>query len=243
MKILIIYIATGFYNRYFEDFYNSLNLFCRNIEKDVFVFTDKVDEYKKYNNIIIKYLRHYPWPINTLFKFDYMNEALYDMGKANYDYICYFNANTQFVKEINKNEFLHKDKCCVCNVHTIIEWGLPETLYSFSETNEKSSAYVPSHEIKTHVAGGFISVDTSIWDDIYNRLNKLIVTDLKNNIIAKMHDQSYLNKLLNDLIDEDKVVIKPVTFYALNDFEITQSDKTKIMLTCKPNSFNDEFKY
>ncbi len=69
----ILYIATGRYTLFWNDFYSSARKFLfPNVSKKFFVFTDMTDLGEEENNpdIIRIKIPHREWPYNTLLRFE-----------------------------------------------------------------------------------------------------------------------------------------------------------------------------
>ena len=93
----IYYIATNIYINDFNRFLISIKNFFPNIKKEIILLTNSepnILNVNNYPNISIDYhkIDDFPWPIITLFKMKY----IYDY-KGNYDYVFYFNANSELL--------------------------------------------------------------------------------------------------------------------------------------------------
>lgn len=91
--IVIYYIATGAYIRFFKKFLEGLEGFFPNDKKTVVLLTDSIENYESKNsNISIQrhYIEHFCWPIVTLFKMKY----ILDYYVEDCDYAFYMNANS-----------------------------------------------------------------------------------------------------------------------------------------------------
>lgn len=96
---LFVYIATDDYIYSFDGFMKSLNQFCPKVNKVIKLLTNHMNfdiSIYNYDNIKIEkyYIQHMPWPINTLFKFHYINNFI----DEDYDLLWYCNANFRFNK-------------------------------------------------------------------------------------------------------------------------------------------------
>jgi hypothetical protein len=78
-----------------------MKYFYPEFHKTIIIISDGLTEYnnyydKEYNiHYKVKYIDHYPWPINTLFKTKYIYDNIIDC-----DYAFYFNADMEFNKKI-----------------------------------------------------------------------------------------------------------------------------------------------
>ena len=104
-KIAILYIVTGRYTAFWNDFYKTCEkYFLPDHDKHYFVFTDAEKlKYEENNNITKIYQKKLDWPYAVLEKYRMflsIKETLKD-----YDYVIVFNANTKFLKKVGE-EFL-----------------------------------------------------------------------------------------------------------------------------------------
>jgi hypothetical protein len=73
VKVAIIYIATGPYVAFWNDFYrNFKKRFLCNTELEFFLFTDKIEIALGKKNVICNYIEHEPWPFITLKRFEFI---------------------------------------------------------------------------------------------------------------------------------------------------------------------------
>lgn len=148
----IYYIATGRYNEYFQEFYDSLSNWYPDEEKKLVLFTDIPENYKEKNllyNPDIRYIPHQYWPIPTLFKMTYIKNHLKDNIDF-YDKVFYFNANIK----INKKFSLESDKFLIVR-HHYCEANCKYDSDSFSRvtnypTPKDSLAYIPEDKKYTY---------------------------------------------------------------------------------------------
>lgn len=187
-KIAVITIATGKYSSLFLNFKNKLlQKFLPNKHIDVFLFTDDLHIDHEFSI----YIPHLPWPLCTLLRFHHIN--LYKDRFKNYDYIYYLDVDMMADSLIN-DEVLPINNEIICVNHY---WHY-DSCEAYENTNPKSSAYVECNKnIKYHYCQAcfFGSTSTSFLtmsSELENNINE----DFKNNIIAKWHDESHLNKYI-----------------------------------------------
>ena len=90
-KIAMLYICTGQYVVFWNDFYESFqSQFLPGCRKEYFVFTDKEDLCKK-DNVHLILIPHRDWPYNTLMRFEFFLKVKEDLSM--FDFIFFFNAN------------------------------------------------------------------------------------------------------------------------------------------------------
>ena len=101
MRIALLYICTGQYVRFWEEFYESFHKnFLRDSEKSYFVFTDSETIYgeDKDCNIHRIYQKDLGWPGSTLFRFRMFSGIAEEL--KSYDYVFFMNANLICLKEV-----------------------------------------------------------------------------------------------------------------------------------------------
>lgn len=191
-SIGIYYIATGVYKNNFNEFLSSIENFFYGYKKHIILLSDGLGEYDNYKNGNVTIEHHYiddmPWPIVTLFKFHYLLKY-----KVNDDYIFYINSNAI----INPNKLVDwfNPNMITLTKHYSYRFGFLTTyeLLTPSDDNPNSQAYI-GNITYTYCQGGFFGGPTKKVYDMCEEIIKLIDVDLNNNIIAKWHDESYLNK-------------------------------------------------
>lgn len=190
-KIAIITIATGKYISLFNHLQKSIfDKFLIGHEKTIFLFTD--NDYNQNNNIKVKKILHLPWPLNTLLRFNYFDSITVELKE--YDLIYYIDSDIIVHDIIDKEIFPNNFNEIVCAEHF---WEF-KCLYPY-ETNKNSSAYVDINNptfnpeyCQACFFGAYTNVFLKMTDELRNNIN----LDLKNNIIAKWHDESHFNKYL-----------------------------------------------
>lgn len=185
----IYYIATGAYNTGFEGFLKKINTFYPQFRKTIILLSDELSEYdnKIINGCKIEFHRicGYPWPIVTLFKMQYILEH-----KGDYDYCCYCNADVEFNENFNKYENIDLTRFTASKHNWMNDnfQSLPLHL-----DNPNSTSYIGDH-VYDYANGCFFIGNAETFyrmcEDVINMMN----VDIKNNIIPKWHDETYLNK-------------------------------------------------
>ena len=104
-SLAILYIALGKYSVFWNNFFKSCEqYFCKELEKEYFIFSDNLDGLDNLDERIKFYQQdNLGWPCSTLMRYHMFSRAK-DLLKE-YKYICYFNANTLFIQTINADEF------------------------------------------------------------------------------------------------------------------------------------------
>ena len=196
MTIAILYICTGRYNQFFSEFYKSCEkYFLSGIEKQYFVFTDKLNLSDAENVHLIK-KECAGFPADSLFRFEMFLNIKSELSKFNYIY--FFNSNALFLQPVGTEILPNSSEKLVA-----AEWPGKRKPFKWSafypyERNKKSTAYIPPFEQKkyTYYMGGINGGISSDYIQLIEKLANNIRTDYNNGIIAIVHDESHLNKYL-----------------------------------------------
>ncbi len=196
MKIAVLYICTGKYKVFWEEFYKSCEaFFIKNAEKEYFVFTDAELLFNEGDNRIHKYYKSFEgWPYETLKRFQVFSTVRDRL--LLFDYIIFFNANALFVEEITAEEFLPSvEEKLVAVVHPGY-YNVSYKKYPYEKSQKVSAAFVSPQKGKYYyqgcLNGGFASEYMLMTDTLKDNVQK----DLDKGIIAIWHDESHLNKYL-----------------------------------------------
>lgn len=211
-KIGILYICTGEYWKFWENFYKTCEEnFLIEEEKHYFVFTD--------NEVLlnIKNERIHPifqekmqWPYPTLYRYKIFiknKDYFKDM-----DYLIFCNANLLFSEKISKNDIFANKELFV-TLHPGFFNKKPKK-FTY-ETNIKSLAYTEKKKDSIYVCGGFNGGSKDEFLNMSNILNDNIDKDLLNDIIAIWHDESHINNYVQ-INRENFNVISPSFCYPQN---------------------------
>ena len=192
LRIAILYICTGQYSFFWEDFYRSMERnFLKKSEKEYFVFTDADRLYGEEENARIHRIRqdNLGWPGNTLFRFHMfcsIKERL-----ADFEYLFFLNANTVCKQVITEEEFLPIEQEFLVVQHpgyyNCSTWKLPY------ERRKISRAYIAYGKGKDYVYGAVNGGKTAAYLRMAQKLDRDIRCDHEKGIIAKWHDESHLN--------------------------------------------------
>lgn len=191
-KIAVLYICTGKYVAFWEDFYKSFEKnFLKKSHVEYFVFTDAGSLYGegRYDNIHRIEQENLGWPGNTLFRFRMfvsIKEQLTD-----FDYLFFLNANTLCKVQVTEEEFLPvKEDLLVVQhpgyYHSLV-WRMPY------ERRKVSSARIPRGKGRDYVYGAVNGGKTEAFLEMAGKLDEEIGQDYEKGIIAKWHDESHLN--------------------------------------------------
>lgn len=200
-KIAILYICTGKYNQFFKGFYESAEKYLlTNLYKHYFVFSDDANLATE-DNVTVIYRKCQGFPADSLFRFEYFLE-IEDKLKE-FDFIFFFNSNSLFLDKVGE-EILPDSSGLVgalwpwiyvskgFHTHNPAFWPY--------EHNKKSLAYISPYEKKPyHYFMGGVNGGTSFeYLKMITTLAVNIRTDYDNGIVAKVHDESHINKYFRD---------------------------------------------
>ena len=191
-EIAILYIATGEYINFFDDFYLSAEkYFLPESKKKYFLFTD-IDNNKFVNvdNIEVIHVDKLPWPLNTLLRFAYFKMIFNQL--IHYEYTFYFNANAKFVNYFDESELPKKEDNYLLGVIHPGYKNRPRFLYPF-ERNKDVSCHIGFLSGADYFQGCLNGGRTKEYIELIETCDNNVRLDLKRNLIAKVHDESYLN--------------------------------------------------
>lgn len=197
MKIAILYVATGRYIAFWEDFYKTCEeFFVTDAQKTYFVFTDAGKIYAQDNENVIKiHQEKLGWPYDTLMRFKMF--LTQEEKLKEHDYIFFFNANMKFVKPVGHEVLPDEEHCgLVAGLHPgNYKRPIDEVPYC---RNEKSLAYIPYGQGKYYVQGCLNGGTRDAYLQFCKTCMENTQKDLDNGVIAEVHDESHLNKYVLD---------------------------------------------
>lgn len=232
MRIAILYIGTGRYSIFWNDFYKSCeNFFIKNAKKHYFFFTDSKN-FKSDDNITIVPQESLGWPLIACHRYKILKKIKEEI--KDYDYVFFFNGNMEFIRPISEEEFLptEQDGNIVAPLHSCNKRTKNNQDFQY-ERNPKSTAYIPFGEGKYYFHSGILGGKPQEFIELLDECEKMMDEDLANNIIPKVHDESTFNRyILNKNYKLlDNYYIYPVhgkLFATLNPkVKIIQRDKSK----------------
>lgn len=198
MNIGILYMATGRYICFWEEFYKSAKEFLfTNHNVHFYVYTDAEEiKFGKNSDVTKIFAQSSKWPISVCDKY-----AILLSGRELYkelDYLFHFNANMKFIAPIGdeilpKEEHGHIGACEWLN-HKLK--GNPDN-YPY-DRNEKSLAYVPYGQGKHYFMGGVHGGRRDEYIQMCKTLESNIRDDFSRGVMALWHDESHINKYLLD---------------------------------------------
>lgn len=193
--VAILYICTGKYVAFWEEFYKSFEeKFLENYQKEYYVFTDSAEIYGEKENSFIHriFQENLGWPGNTLFRFQMFQSVIPQLRQA--EYIFFMNANVVCLKKVTGEMILPGEKELVVVQHP---GYFNKQLYEYDYENRKESkACIPFGEGTVYVCGGINGGKSDSYIELIETLAKNIEDDYKRGIIAKWHDESHLNRYI-----------------------------------------------
>lgn len=233
-KIAILYIATGRYITFWDEFYESSEqMFLSNCPKDYFVFTDqKKFKYQDHKNVHVVHQKQLGWPYDTLLRFKMFLRIEERLKK--YDYIFFFNANAKIVMPIGKEILPDGNFKLMMSVYpTYYEKDKSSFPY---DRNPKSTAYIPMEEGSSYYVQGTLNGGkTKAYIDMLKTCDKQTKIDLKNHVIATVHDESHLNKYIQNR--DDVMFLKPFYMFPeeqkTTDYNFQDTQPLKILIRDK----------
>lgn len=191
MKVAILYICTGRYNKFFKEFYASCEeYFLTDAKKEYFVWTDDDTLAIGKPNVRIIYKECAGFPEDSLFRFEMFLQAE-ELIKKN-DYVFFFNSNAKILRPIGE-EILPDESGLSMGVWPGKRQNQHPMFYPY-ERNKKSLAYVkPYGKDYTYFMGGLNGGRVEEYLEMIHKLAKNIRDDYNRGIIACVHDESHIN--------------------------------------------------
>lgn len=204
--VAILYIATGRYITYFQEFYETAGrYFLPDCRRHIILFTDNTDPALQRDDVTVVPAEQEPWPHATLMRYHlFLEHAGLWRG---YDYVFFINANYRFYRRIGQ-EILPgpQDGGLVAALHRVSVKRKPDR-FTY-ERRPESTACIPLGNGRHYFAGGFNGGTTAAFMEMARALREQIDTDAARGITAVWHDESHLNRYLLDR----PVKVLPPTF-------------------------------
>ena len=197
INVAVLYICTGKYKCFFSDFYDSCKqYFLRDVANlKYFVFTDDLT-LSNNDDVFIIQKECRGFPLDSLFRFDMFLEI--EDKLKDFDYIFFFNANMLLVAPVGSEILPVKEKL-VALIHPGY-YNKLSFLYPY-ERCKKSTAYIPPFKNKyKYYMGSFNGGNAVDYLKLIRKCSENIHIDYETGYIAKVHDESHLNKYLSECI-------------------------------------------
>lgn len=199
IHIGIVYITTGIYSELWKEFYPTCECyFCPDTQKGYEVFTDSVRlQEMELKNVTWHPVKDRGFIRNVSAKAEFICSISAAL-KEKYDYVFYLNGNYKFLEPIYSDEILPEAEhhyLTALSFDTYKNKALSDLPY---DRNPACRAYIERGQGKKYYQGGFYGGRTAEVIELSEWCMQAIRKDLENKIIARWHDESYLNRYLRD---------------------------------------------
>ena len=193
MRIAILYICTGRYTIFWDNFYNSCeSFFLKGHERHYFVFTDSEITNADSNNVHRIEQHRLGWPDDTLKRFHMFSKVKSNL--EDFDFIFFFNANVLFCAPVDESIFPSVEEGIVVVLHPAF-YHRCRKVFAY-ESNPKSQAYISADQGRNYVCGGVNGGRASSYLRMIEFLQVAIDRDEQNGVMAVWHDESHINKYI-----------------------------------------------
>ena len=229
MKICIITIATNRYIQFVERLLDNIEEhFLNGHDIQCLLFTDH--EVETSDNVKVSQIGHKPWPEPALKKYNYINSQSEYLN--NFDYLYLFDADVGIVA--NVGEEVLQDLVGVLHPYKILE---SKKVYPY-EKRKESTAHVADQDHDKYYAAAFVGGKSTNFLNMAKTIAERVEEDERNNIVAKLHDESHLNKYFNE---NPPTALSPSYMFPEELIEHPQYPfEPKIVALKKQSSFNQE---
>lgn len=201
-KVAVLFIATGRYMTFWEEFYAaSKQYFLTGHDVHYFLFTDH-PEVEIGDDVTLVRKPFYPWPMETLRRFETFLTVREELQQ--YDYIYFMNGTLLPVGPVGQEIFPMDRQGLMVTLHPGY-YQRPRSTYPY-EKNGMSRARVLHSEGEYYVAGGFNGGRAEDYLHMCRELADAVRRDLEDGVIAVWHDESHLNKYV---IGRHPLVLSP----------------------------------
>jgi histo-blood group ABO system transferase len=203
-RIGLLIVATNKYTCFIPPLIESAeHFFLPNHDRTYFIFTNRIDQLPKKENIVPIYQEPLAWPFITMMRCEMyckQRELLQSM-----DYLFATDADMRFVNLVG-------DEILSDLVATRHPGFIDGKRVGTFETNPQSTAYIGDKKRTTYFAGGFYGGSAEAFLTMNETMCKNIYQDLEHNIVAVWHDESHLNHYF--LHHKPTLILSPSYCYA-----------------------------
>lgn len=200
MKVGILYICTGRYIVFWEEFYKSCQkYFLSDSEcvKQYYVFTDVDKIYQEDVDVNIHrfYQEALPWPDIALKRYEIFLK-IKDILIRDTDYVFFFNGNSLFLDYIVWPEIAPNEQQ---GFLLSLSWNCYDDNRKFPyDRNIYSTACIPYGKGNIYYQSGITGGRTREYVNLLQECKEQTDIDYFNKVTAVYHDESHLNKFLLD---------------------------------------------
>lgn len=227
MKIGILVIATGKYEQFFEQLYDSFEEhFLPGHPKTYFYLTDSKQTNLPYN--VEKFeIKHEKWPGPTLHRYRNFLSIEKEILESEVDCLYYTDVDMKAISKIGDEILPNVSKPIVAVAHP----GFYKISKGTPETRKKSKAYIESNEPRDYyVAGGFQGGMTHQYLMACETINTMINTDESNGIVPIWHDESMWNRYYTSNLNKFKILSPS---YCYPECKYIKGEKLNNYKTCE----------
>lgn len=189
MRIGLVVVATGKYQRFVPDLWASAQtFFLYGHDVDLLLLTDDWSEPDE--NLRVLHIEHLPWPGPTLRR--YHSLLAYRDVALQYDYLFQCDADMRFVSPVS--EEVLPSNGLVGTIHPGF-WNKTPPHFSY-ERRYQSMAYIPFGSGDKYYAGGFQGGKALSFIHAAETIADWIDGDAQRGITAVWHDESHWNRYL-----------------------------------------------
>lgn len=201
-KVGLLLIATNKYIDFLQQLVTSADkYFLSNCEVTYYIFTNHTTVNLETNRQFqIIPIEHKPFPYSTLMRYSFFDNASNILSSN--DYLFYSDVDMLFVDNVG-DEVL-SERVVTRHPGYYDKQGNPSYfeqmcgVWNPIETNSNTLACIQPTEDVKYFAGGFNGGSSTEFLKMSNTIATNINKDLSNNIIAKWHDESHLNRYALD---------------------------------------------
>jgi len=196
-KVAILYIALGRYTVFWKEFFESCEDMLMNCEKHYFIWTDNPESeliYADRANVTVIPTQKKGWPFDSLLRFQMFTDKKKELSR--FDYVFFFNANFKFYNPTDLSEIAPREwnDGLVAGIHpSILTHDISNPDFLPYERRPESTAGVPFGQGKYYVCGAFNGGTSAAFLEMCQTLMTNVQTDLNQDIIALVDDESHLN--------------------------------------------------
>jgi hypothetical protein len=192
MNIAFLSIATNKYKSYISKLFESLDKYAfidKKYNLSLIVFTNESIVYKQSSRIqgITTHITHVPFPLISLLRYHYYYSIKEQLKM--FDYVYHLDCDLEIIKPISCEILGNR----VCVEHPGMNKDYTHRNLFPYDLNPSSNAYVPPNLGNCYYQNCLQGGNSLEFINMCTILKDRIETDLRNNYIARWHDESYMN--------------------------------------------------